>query len=289
MKPSALKPIVLLVLAMMACNLSAPDLDATATRAAADLSGTQTALAPTITPTFTPTLTETPTETPPPTETETPVPEFTDTPAASPTPEPELLLFDDFSNPDEAVWVAEPFAEPDLESIEVVDGRALLQTAYSTDEFFGIAQITYQDLPQNFAVTVEIEFTAGSSETGEAGILIRLTPDYTADYEFTITPDGYFAVYKYTEEFDALVDYTESSAIRTEPGAINQITVLADGPNMTFLINGVSVASVEDDNIHGGWLGLVVYNFDEVGTGAYFDNLLVTNLSAYEADPPAVP
>jgi hypothetical protein len=289
LKTSALKPFVLLILAMMACNLSRPDLDATATQAAADLFGTQTALAPTITPTFTPAPTETPTETLPPTATETPTPEFTEAPESSPTPEPEIILFDDFSNPDEAVWVAEPFIDPALESIEVVDGRVLLRTAYSTEDIFGIAQITYKDLPQNFAVTVEIEFTADSSEGGEAGILIRLTPDLTADYEFTITPDGFYAIYKYTEEFEALVDYTESSAIRTGPGAVNQVTVLADGDSMTMLINGVVMASITDDDIHGGWLGLIVYNFDEIGTGAYFDNLLVTTLSAYEADPPQVP
>jgi len=289
MKTRMLKIFVLAAMVALGCNLTPVDADATATQIAADIFATQTAQAPTITPSFTPTLTETPTLTPPPTETETPTPAFTDTPVLSPTPEPEVILFDDFSNPDEAVWVAEEFVEPSLGSITAVDGRVLLETRYNTEDFFGIAQITYHDLPQDFAVTVEIEFTAGSSEIGEAGILIRLTPDYAADYEFTIAPDGSFAIFKYTEEFDALIDYTESSAIRTEPGAVNQLTVLADGPAMTLLINGINVGTIEDDDIHGAWLGLVVYNFEDVGTGAYFDNLLITDLATYFAEPPAVP
>jgi hypothetical protein len=299
-----LKLLALAVLVVMSCNLSPVNTDATATQVAVELfatqtqvalgvSGTQTALVPTIAPTFTTAPTETPTQIPPPTDTV--VPEITDTPAVISTPvdppdgEPEVIIFDDFSNPDEAIWVAEELSDPSLESITVVDGRALLESAYFTEDFFGIAQITYHDLPQDFAVTVEIEFTAGSSEIGEAGIIIRLTPDFAADYEFTITPIGEFAIYKYTDEFDELVGYTQHNAIRTEPGAVNQLTVLANGDEMTLLINGVEIVSVTDDDIHGAWLGLIVYNFDEIGTGAYFDNLLITNLAAYLADPPPVP
>jgi hypothetical protein len=291
MKMRFLKLLLLAALVTLGCNLSRPDVDATATQAAADLSGTQTALAPTATPipTLVPTETEAPTATASPEPTDPPIPEFTGTPETTLEPEPEVILFDDFSNPDEAVWVAEDFSDPTLESITTVDGRVRLETRYSTEDFFGIAQITYHDLPQDFAVTVEIEFTEGSSEAGEAGLLIRLTPDFTADYEFTITPDGFFAVYKYTDEFNALVDYTASAAVRTGTGAVNQLTVLAEGPQMTFLVNGETLVTVNDDDIHGAWLGLIVYNFDEVGAGAYFDNLLVTNLSAYEVDPPQVP
>ncbi|HUF38848.1 MAG TPA: family 16 glycoside hydrolase [Anaerolineales bacterium] len=290
MNTKILKILCLAMITTLACNLRpAVDVDATTTQAVADLQMTNTAIAAsfTATPTQAPTDTAEPTATPIPTD--TPAPESTDT--AEPTSPPDLgvILFDDFSNPDEAVWEAEEPVDPALERVTVVDGRVLLESRYYTEDFLGIAQITYRDFPQDFAVTVEIEFTTGSSEEGEAGILIRLTPDYSADYEFTITPGGQFSVYKYQGEFIALVNYTQSDAIRTEPGAVNQLTVLAEGQEMTFLINGVEVVSVSDDDVRGGWLGLIVYNFDEFGVGAYFDNLLVTNLAAYHADPPPVP
>jgi len=79
--------IVLLSIALVACGPSQAELDATATQAAADTFGTQTAQAPTATPTFTPSPTATATNTPTPTFTATP----TNTPTITPTPTPQWM------------------------------------------------------------------------------------------------------------------------------------------------------------------------------------------------------
>lgn len=56
---------------LSACKPSEAEMQATVTQVAAELYGTQTALAPTVTPTFTPTITPTHTDTPTPTHTPT--------------------------------------------------------------------------------------------------------------------------------------------------------------------------------------------------------------------------
>jgi len=95
------KPIVLLTslaaaLLLSACGPSQAERDATATRLAAEISGTQTAAAPTDMPfptaTPNPTATHTPSPTPSPThsptDTPTSTPTFTSTPTVTPTPSP---------------------------------------------------------------------------------------------------------------------------------------------------------------------------------------------------------
>ncbi len=71
---------------LVACGPSQAELDAQATRSAADAFATQTAEAPT--PTLTPSATPTPTVTPTPTPTSTPTPLPTDTPTSTPTATP---------------------------------------------------------------------------------------------------------------------------------------------------------------------------------------------------------
>jgi hypothetical protein len=74
-------PVILISLLLSSCGPSEAEMQATTTQVAAELYGTQTALAPTATPTDTPTVTLTPTDTPTPTHT----PTITNTPRP-PTP-----------------------------------------------------------------------------------------------------------------------------------------------------------------------------------------------------------
>jgi len=69
-------PVILISLLLSACGPSEAEMQATTTQVAAELYGTQTALAPTAIPTDTPTVTPTPTETP----TRTQTPTITNTP-----------------------------------------------------------------------------------------------------------------------------------------------------------------------------------------------------------------
>lgn len=80
--------VLLLILFVCACGPSQAELDATATQAAKDQHGTQTAQAPTATPTHT--NTPTPTNTATPTATQTP----TASPTSTPTPLPGMVISD---------------------------------------------------------------------------------------------------------------------------------------------------------------------------------------------------
>lgn len=88
-------------LLLAACGPSQPDLAATATRVAAGVFATQTAIVPSPTSTRAPTPTHTPSPTSTPTPTHTPTPTSTPKPAASPTPcLPDADLVADVSVPD---------------------------------------------------------------------------------------------------------------------------------------------------------------------------------------------
>lgn len=282
MSKKILSLLVLGALVVLGCGLSLPGV----------AEPTPTVALPTDVPTAVPT--EVPTNTPTPEPTAIPLPTATAEPTATqenvPTEgaPPETYLSDDYADPNSQLWILDLITDPALEGFEYRDGRLYLFNNYFTEDAFGITQATYLNLPQDFAATVEIEFGADSSDLAEAGIVFRVGSDFT-DYEFTITPDGQYSIFKYDGEFVALVDYTASDVIRTGPGAVNQMTVLADGDNLSFLLNGVLVEEVVDDDVVGSDFGLVVYNFDDIGANAYFDNLLVTSLSAYLVAPPSVP
>jgi len=61
-----------------------------------------------------------------------------------------------------------------------------------------------------------------------------------------------------------LVSWTPSAAIRPE-GSPNELTVRAIGARMTFSINGVEAAAVDDDKLQAGGVGVFVGgDFNEV-------------------------
>jgi hypothetical protein len=77
------------------------------------------------------------------------------------------------------------------------------------------------------------------------------------------------------DDWEILVDYTETSAIN--PDGPNQLMVEAIGPSLYFFINGEEVASVEDDTLESGSIGLVFELFDEGRELLIeFDNVIVS-------------
>jgi hypothetical protein len=166
----------------------------------------------------------------------------------------------------------------------------LVLTAQGTEENpFSICQVGYNGLPTNFAATVNIIFDESSTEFGEAGMVFRVTTNGD-DLEFYISHSRQFAIYKYLNgDFTNIVGYTSSNRIDGSPGAVNQLTVLADGAHLTFLINGAVVEEIEQATPTGRGFGLVVYSFNALPTIAYFDDLIITNLTEYYLNPPALP
>ena len=95
-------------------------------------------------------------------------------------------------------------------------------------------------------------------------------------YRFSISGDGYYSVSKYDGgEWVALGgDWTPSEAIRL--GAVaNLLEVVCQGATMTFAVNGVQLAQVEDSSYSRGDIGLYAGTFFEPDVEVQFDNLRV--------------
>jgi len=138
--------------------------------------------------------------------------------------------------------------------------------------------------PADFLAEVDIELVDGP-EDGEGGLVFRSVDD-TNYYIFTVTNDGSYIVQKQEDgEWETLVERAESDAIAQ--GDVNRVGVLAEGPQITLLINDVVVAQVADDTFISGKVGIVAGTFDEGGVAIAFDNFDLWVLASGETPPAA--
>jgi hypothetical protein len=126
----------------------------------------------------------------------------------------------------------------------------------------------------DFHLAVEATHVAGP-EDNEYGVLVRMQ-DAGHFYRFSVSGDGYYLVSKYGGgEWVALGgDWTPSDAIHL--GAVaNLLEVACQGVTMTFVVNGVELAQVEDGGYSRGDIGLYAGSFFEPDVEVHFDNLRV--------------
>ncbi len=131
-----------------------------------------------------------------------------------------------------------------------------------------------QTLGENFILQATASYT-GAADNGY-GVIFRVTEDEDF-YIFRISGDGFFTAERTDgEEIVALVEWTESTQIKTQPGAANLLTVVGRGDGYALYVNGAQVGSFRDGTYHGGSFGVIADNFDEkTGTKVSFDEYLV--------------
>ncbi len=181
----------------------------------------------------------------------------------------QLPWADDFSDPASG-WQAESDASAEVGYHEgvmhvLVRSPNLLAWTSAGREF------------SDFHLSVEATQVAGPDDN-EYGALVRMK-DANHFYIFSISGDGYYQVSKYDDgEREALSgDWAPSEAVH--PGAAtNFLEVVCQGVTMTFLVNGVTLAQVEDNSYPRGDIGLYAGTFFEPGVETHFDNLRVEEL-----------
>jgi hypothetical protein len=126
----------------------------------------------------------------------------------------------------------------------------------------------------DFRLAVEATHVAGPADN-EYGVLVRMRdPDHF--YRFSISGDGYYLVSRYDAgEWVGLGhDWTPSDAIQR--GAVaNLLEVVCQGANMTFVVNGAQLVTVEEGSYSRGDIGLYAGSFFDPGVEVHFDNLRV--------------
>ena len=197
---------------------------------------------------------------------ETPPPAAQDTPPPPPPP-PNVLLEDDFSDPDSG-W-----EEGDYEggSVGYKDGVYFVRSESSGDVMWGVASQHFTDIVIDVDAT---QVLAPSNDDNSYGVKCREQPDGDG-YGLVISGDGYYSIQIVVDgDWDPLVDWTTSDVIR-QGNATNHIRAVCDGSTLTLFVNGQRLALIEDSTFTSGDIALTATTFEVESTEVHFDNLVV--------------
>ncbi|MCI0396789.1 MAG: hypothetical protein L0332_33805 [Chloroflexi bacterium] len=116
------------------------------------------------------------------------------------------------------------------------------------------------------------------------GMLLRADEAADAFYVFEVSGDGFIWIGRCSdaceEEAVPLVgdDWFPSPAVNQGLQTTNQLRVVADGPLMTFFVNGIEVGRTSDDTLAEGDIAVMVETLGEGGVRVVFDNFRVSPL-----------
>lgn len=260
-------------------GLMASDSAGTGTPVASSPTSVRIGIEKTPTPTATPTATDEAILPTPPTEEISPstrVP-IVDIPGL----DGEILFEDDFSS-NKNDWPTGPQEdEYGVTNTDFVSGRYRM-TQEAKQGVFVWNNLTDKDY-DNFIFSVETTVVEKKVvSTFAYGITLRENVDDADLYVFEIDTDGNYSVsVRHNEEWNTLVEWTESPAINRE--GTNQLTVKAAGSAFTFYVNGIEIATLEDDTLTSGVIGLALDLYDKGDKATVdFDNLVIRSLNPDE-------
>lgn len=127
----------------------------------------------------------------------------------------------------------------------------------------------------DIVVEVDARLVSGSRD-GHFGLLCRYrAPDDF--YYFAVTDDGFYAILRVDDgEPEVLTDdgFRSTAAVQTG-GATNHIRAICQGEQLSLYVNGREVATVTDDTLRQGDVGLGVGSGPEGAVRVHFDNIVV--------------
>jgi len=206
-------------------------------------------LAPTRMPTFSPTPTRQPTPTPSPTELAA-----TPTTAPEPTAQGGIELFSCTSADLDCGW--ETFSGT-YGDVSAVGPELLLVARDSGLVETEIPGVSVQDFYLHFVAKL-------SSESEDVGYsaAFRCDPESSAtfSYEFEVLASGEYRVWMWMDGDPTMLD---SGTTDLDPSEENAIEVVAQGPSVSFLVNGEPVAEMTDAELREGPIHLIATVYEE--------------------------
>jgi len=111
------------------------------------------------------------------------------------------------------------------------------------------------------------------------GVIVRYA-DEKNFYRLDVSGDGYYSVHRFRNgAWEKLIDWPESAAIQ-QGATTNHLRVIADGPKLTWVVNGTILAEIDAVDILSGDVGLTAGAFfDQAGVHIAFDNFEVKPLA----------
>jgi len=129
----------------------------------------------------------------------------------------------------------------------------------------------------DFQLDLDTEQLGGPDNNGY-GVNFRMV-DGDNYYRFRISGDGYARFDKRVAGAIVVVRPWEAIAAIHQGNAANHLTIVADGSELTFFVNGTEVYSLVDTDFAAGHVGLSGIVFEAPGQAHIaFDNLIVQEL-----------
>ncbi len=182
--------------------------------------------------------------------------------ASSPTPTTPPLFSDSFQNNNNG-WDLTSISGK--YSVKVGGGSMVLE---DDDNKLLWELVPGTKVYSNFKLVVDATLSRGDQSNGY-GVYIRGASNQNSElatyYRFELYGDGTYAVFKGVvdasgnSQGNKLVDYTTDPAIQKQ-GSVNHIAIIANGPGMTFILNGQTLKVVTDTSYTGGSVALFVSN-----------------------------
>ena len=199
------------------------------------------------------------------------------TPAATPDPNEALgdvIYQDNLDGTGGWFWT---FSD-DVATIGVVDGKlkGVMKTA-NAGWRFTISPDTLQFSSQQVRLAAHI-VTCGDND--EYGLMFRVKseadkPDFYDGYLFKLRCGGAARLELVQgSQTTALVDWTTSPAIKTGPGADNNLLVWAAGGDFRFYVNDQYMFSAQDSTLTTGFYGIYLYDRTAGGLTVNYDSLV---------------
>jgi hypothetical protein len=196
------------------------------------------------------------------------------TPAAAKTNTPDpsgtILFEDDFSD-DTKGW--EDITD-DYGTTGISDGAYLISVADSMSYL-----IADPDEGGSYAdVSIEVDILASDETPHDMGVICRYQDDDNF-YYLIIASDGYYAIGKFQDGEDTLVELDEMPAdengVILNGSAANHMRADCIGDTLTLYANGTKLLEVQDTNFTEGSVGLIAGSYDDAPVNVLFDNFVV--------------
>jgi hypothetical protein len=186
----------------------------------------------------------------------------------APPTQANVLFQDDFSNPASG-WEVGDY---DTGSAGYKDGVYAVISSNTTSTMWGVANRSFDNL------VIEVDATqvsAGPTNDNDYGVICREQGDGNG-YYLLVSGDGYYAILKGAGgEFEKLVDWTQSDAVR-QGNATNHIKAVCNGSTLELSVNGQRLATASDSTFTQGDIALTTTTYEDVPSEVHFDNLAVS-------------
>ncbi len=164
-------------------------------------------------------------------------------------------------------WELESTPSYDLER---ADGRMVI-SAHGADAFTWSARDGIHDV-----VTVSADMTFERGEDGAGGLMCRLSA--AGFYEINVASDGTYLIgVAFADDYEVLVDWTESSLIDAGLGATNVITLGCEDGSIRAAVNGETLAVLDDDRLPPGEVALVGASYANPTFVVAYDNVEIVS------------